>query len=241
MKKNGMGSHQQSIGLNQEWLTPPEIINSLGKFDLDPCAPVQRPWPTAGHHYTTEDDGLKQDWFGRVWLNPPYDRRVIDMWMEKIATHGNGIALIFARTETTTFQNQVFGHASSIFFMKGRITFYKVTGERGESNGGAPSVLIAYGDRNSQAISDSGLEGTHLPVNTVPIVVVGVSPSWKAVVTIAVNRKGGEAEVKAVYDMIEQIAPDKVQGNMNWKAKVRQQLQYHFTRISQGRYTNSMN
>jgi hypothetical protein len=35
-----------------EWLTPPEIIKSLGEFDLDPCSPINRPWDTAKNHYT---------------------------------------------------------------------------------------------------------------------------------------------------------------------------------------------
>lgn len=30
-----------------EWLTPPEIVQSLGSFDLDPCSPIARPWPFA--------------------------------------------------------------------------------------------------------------------------------------------------------------------------------------------------
>jgi hypothetical protein len=54
-----------------EWLTPPPLIQALGEFDLDPCAPIKRPWDMAKNHYTIEDDGLEKDWFGRVWLNPP--------------------------------------------------------------------------------------------------------------------------------------------------------------------------
>lgn len=241
MKKNGMGSHQQTIGINQEWLTPPEIVTALGSFDLDPCAPVVRPWETAKRHLTINDDGLASDWFDweRIWLNPPYDRRVIDQWMQKMGEHGNGIALIFARTDTNTFQKWVFGYASSILFMQGRITFYTVDGRKGDFNGGAPSALIAYGDNNSQAISESGIKGTHLPVNTMPVIVVGVSPTWKAVITIAINRSNGEADCKTLYDMVERIAPDKVQSNPHWKEQIRKQLQHHFNRIAKGRYTNN--
>lgn len=54
-----------------EWLTPPEIIHSLGAFDLDPCAPVRRVFETAREYYTIEDDGLSQQWHGRVFCNPP--------------------------------------------------------------------------------------------------------------------------------------------------------------------------
>lgn len=240
-KKSGMGSHQQTIGINQEWLTPPEIIKSLGPFDLDPCAPIVRPWDTAKRHLTIVDDGLNQPWYRseRVWLNPPYDRRVIDDWMRKMGEHGNGISLIFARTDTNTFQQWVFGYASSIMFMQGRITFYTVDGKKGHFNGGAPSALIAYGDKNSQAISESGIKGTHLPVNTMPVIIVGISPSWRAVITIAVNRNKGEADCQTIYEMVETIAPDKVRNNPNYKEKIRQQLQYHFTRISKGVYSTT--
>lgn len=52
-----MSAHQRNGG-HDEWLTPPEIIKALGAFDLDPCAPVVRPWGTAARHYTVQDDGL---------------------------------------------------------------------------------------------------------------------------------------------------------------------------------------
>jgi len=59
----GMGGHHAPTrGAKDEWLTPPPIIEALGPFDLDPCAPVVRPWPTAAAHLTIEDDGLTADW-----------------------------------------------------------------------------------------------------------------------------------------------------------------------------------
>ena len=76
------------------WLTPPELLNKLGKFDLDPCAPLDRPWDTATNHFTIHDDGLKQDWQGRVWLNPPYGRGM-DRWLEKLANHAGGGWLLY--------------------------------------------------------------------------------------------------------------------------------------------------
>ena len=70
--RKGIGGHQSAKMKNDEWLTPLHLLRPLGTFDLDPCAPIVRPWDTARHHYTKEDDGLKKEWFGRVWLNPPY-------------------------------------------------------------------------------------------------------------------------------------------------------------------------
>ena len=63
-----MSSHQSARMKNDEWLTPPEILKALGSFDLDPCAPIARPWETAAAHYTAEDDGLRKPWAGRVLL-----------------------------------------------------------------------------------------------------------------------------------------------------------------------------
>lgn len=39
-----MGGHQSAAMLKDEWLTPPHILRALGPFDLDTCAPVNRPW-----------------------------------------------------------------------------------------------------------------------------------------------------------------------------------------------------
>ena len=142
-----------------EWLTPPEIIQALGHFDLDPCAPVLRPWPTATYHFTVEDDGLSRDWTGRVWLNPPYGTHT-GTWLNKLAVHGNGIALIFARTETEMFRESVWNRADAILFLHGRLFFRHVTGQKARHNAGAPSCLVAYGTENMLALRDCSLQGT---------------------------------------------------------------------------------
>jgi len=115
----GIHSHKMQ---KDEWLTPPEIIRSLGEFDLDPCSPHpdRRPWATAKKHYHLELDGYSQEWKGRVWLNPPYGRTVFK-WIDKLADHGNGIALIFARTETKGFFSSVWNKADAVFFFEGSV------------------------------------------------------------------------------------------------------------------------
>ena len=154
----GMGGHQSAAMLNDEWLTPPAIIKALGEFDLDPCSPIARPMDTARQHFTIEDDGLSRAWFGRVWLNPPYGARAA-VWLRRLMTHGTGTALIFARTETAMFFECVWNAASAVFFFEGRLHFHHVNGERADANAGAPSCLIAYGKRDRDAISRSGLRG----------------------------------------------------------------------------------
>ncbi len=141
----------------EDWLTPPEIIRALGPFDLDPCSPIGRPWDTAREHYTVHDDGLRKPWVGRVWMNPPYGEKT-SAWMERLAKHGDGIALIFARTETGSFFPWVWDHASALLFVRGRICFYTREGRRG-GPAGAPSVLVAYGYANAEALRASGIRG----------------------------------------------------------------------------------
>jgi len=165
--KNGIGSHQSQKMQNDEWITPQHIINALGEFDLDPCASVIRPWDTAKKHYTIEDNGLIKRWHGRIWLNPPYGKYTY-LWLDKLALHGNGIALVFARTETTMFFNSVWPHATAILFIKGRLFFHYNTGERAKVNAGAPSCLIAYGNENAQTLSESRIKGKFFYISKSP-------------------------------------------------------------------------
>jgi hypothetical protein len=129
--------------MKDEWLTPPWILRPLGIFDLDPCAPVERPWDTALQHFTLRENGLARRWSGRIWLNPPYGSET-GKWLRRLAEHGNGIALIFARTETGDWFDHVWGKAAEILFIKGRLHFYHISGIPASGNSGAPSALIAY-------------------------------------------------------------------------------------------------
>ena len=139
------------------WLTPVNLIRSLGEFDLDPCCPVGVPWETAKEFYSLDrgQDGLLLPWHGRVWLNPPYSNWV--KFIEKLKQHNNGIALIFGRTETKGFFDHVWENADSIMFIKKRISFVRMDLTSGPST--APSVLIAYGKNNTEALRKSGIVG----------------------------------------------------------------------------------
>jgi hypothetical protein len=148
--------------LNDEWLTPPQVIHALGEFDLDPCAPIKRPWDMAREHYTIMDNGLAKPWNGRVWLNPPYGQET-GKWLARLADHGNGIALVFARTETRMFFEHVWPKADAVLFIDGRLHFHHADGTRAAANSGGPSVLIAYGLANVIALEHSRL-GVMLPV-----------------------------------------------------------------------------
>lgn len=156
--RGGFGLFESAKDGKDEWLTPPEIVKALGDFDLDPSCPVKRPWPTAARHYTVHDNGLIKPWAGRVWMNPPYGKNCI-RFMRRLADHGNGIALVCARTETAMFFETVWNKADAIFFFQGRLTFYHANGKRSTNCIGAPSCLVAYGAENVRAIRQSNLKG----------------------------------------------------------------------------------
>ncbi|QNJ58475.1 methyltransferase [Gordonia phage Archis] len=157
-----MGAHESNATGTDTWLTPRHILDALGPFDLDPCAaPDPSRWPTAAQHFTYRDDGLSQSWHGRVWCNPPYSQAW--RWIDRLADHGTGTALLFARTETAAFRRHVWERATALLFLHGRLTFHREDGAAAVGNAGAPSVLIAYGREDAQQLAASSLPGAFVP------------------------------------------------------------------------------
>jgi hypothetical protein len=159
-----LGSHQSANAGTHTWLTPPDIIEALGPFDLDPCAcPLPRPWATAVTMWTREDGALRREWGGRIWLNPPFGPKpLVTAFMRRMVQHGRGTALLFARTETEVFFETVWDAATSILFVKGRPHFHHKDGRRAGANSGAPICLIAYGTDDADRLRTSGIAGRYL-------------------------------------------------------------------------------
>ena len=151
-----LGSHQRTVGLSQNHITPPWLINALGRFNLDPCAADPRPWDCAEINWTTH--GLDRDWFGLVYLNPPFNRYEVGDWIARLAKHGNGITLVHARTEATWFE-PIWQHAATILFMADRIHFHRPDGSRQSANSGAPPILAAFGDEAVLRLHRCGIAG----------------------------------------------------------------------------------
>lgn len=157
-----IGSHcDPNTGRSDHWITPRFIIDDLGPFDLDPCAADPQPWPCATSSWT--GSGLCPGWFGRVWLNPPYGTQT-SAWLHKLADHGSGTALIFARTETKMFFEHVWRKATALLFIEGRLHFHFPSGKKALGNAGGPSVLIAYGLHDARRLKTSTIKGHYVPL-----------------------------------------------------------------------------
>ncbi len=158
MKNKGRGlTHESTRNESIEWYTPPRIFEAIGlQFDLDPCSPgVGKSFVPADNHYTLPTDGLASPWLGTVWVNPPYGRAT-GKWLAKLAAHGDGIALVFARTDNKWAQSTL-SQADVVCFIAGRLRFYKgdLTTEGGPP--GCGSMLIAFGPKCAVAVRASGL------------------------------------------------------------------------------------
>ena len=166
-------THESTYNESTEWYTPRAIFQGLKvDFDLDPCSPgpdVVR-WIPAQFHYTIRDDGLTAKWFGNVFMNPPYGQDT-PRWMKWLSKHSNGIALVFARPDTQWFHDYI-PLADAICFLKGRVKFvpaekalFYADGQyQPKASCGAASMLVAFGERNAEALFKSNL-GLALPVS----------------------------------------------------------------------------
>lgn len=224
----GMGGHHSNQPQTVEWLTPPEIIAALGgadSFDLDPATPDVQPYPTAKARYTRVDNGLLLPWVGRVWLNPPYTASEIGKWMGRLATHGCGSALIFARTETDAFFRHVWDCAHALLFLRGRLNFHYPDGTRAKANSGAPTVLCAYGSNDADILAACGLNGQFVPLIFPRFVLVEAvaDVTWMELISAAIRKLDGPVRVADVWRLVKDHP--KAAGKENARAKVRQVLQ----------------
>jgi phage N-6-adenine-methyltransferase len=131
-----------------EWYTPGlvllNIMTIFGKFDLDPCSSAISQCGTNG--FTKEQDGLSMDWYGSVFVNPPYGRDIIK-WVEKCAIEckrkevNHVIALLPSRTDTQWYHKVVLPNITHKVELEGRIRFINENGERGGSPSFASMVV----------------------------------------------------------------------------------------------------
>lgn len=147
---------------SDEYYTPLEIVRALGHFDLDPSA-------APGHHtadtlYLKEDNGLSKEWFGRVWLNPPYSQPLLKQFLTKMESHNNRIVLLFNRCDNLMFHEIIFPKATALKFLRKRIHFIRPDGTKA-GHPSCGSVLIAFGMDNAISLKESSLKGKFIWLN----------------------------------------------------------------------------
>lgn len=231
----GLAHEAPRRGATNIWLTPPHILQAVGPFDLDPCAaPAPRPWPTAARHLVEADDGLAQEWAGFCWVNPPYGPEA-GAWLAKLAEHGAGIGLTFARTETDWFFKAVWERAAGLLFLRGRVRFHRPDGRRA-AGAAAPSVLLGYGDEALRRLARAPLPG-HLVVASAALLLTAEGRpvgTWREALEAAMA--GRTLTLRSIYRAAEgtaKVRQAKAAGH-NWQAQLRRALQVYFQPVERG-------
>lgn len=142
--------HNSDSDAGVEWGTPKKYVlplkRTIGAFDLDPASGAE-PTEYAETKYTKEDDGLAQDWFGHVWLNPPYSRPDNPKWAKKtyeeVPNTESITALVPASTSESWWQSY-YSQADLFCFVDGRIGFNGA----GENGASFSSVFCIFNAQN---------------------------------------------------------------------------------------------
>jgi hypothetical protein len=147
---------------DNEWYTPKEFIEAaryvLGTIDLDPASSESaNKIVQAVTFYTAIDNGLQQEWFGKVWMNPPYEAGLIDQFCLKLKTSiacqdvSEAIVLVNNATETQWFFNLI-SVASAVVFPTKRVRFLSPEGKLGSPLQGQ---ALVYAGPHSQTFLET--------------------------------------------------------------------------------------
>jgi phage N-6-adenine-methyltransferase len=144
--------HVSNNSGDPEWYTPKKYVEAarevLGTIELDPASSSRaNEYVEAEQFYDEQEDGLKQPWEGRVWMNPPYSAGVVEPFCRKLCgmyERGDvpeAILLVNNATETGWFQHSL-KHADAICFPKGRIQY--INPDREETNSPLQGQAFLY-------------------------------------------------------------------------------------------------
>ena len=137
-----MGVNQGLFTSNTDmWATPLDFFIKLNEefnFETDVCAIESN--AKCKKFFTPEMNGLKQEWTGVCWMNPPYGRGIGE-WIKKAYESSlNGatvVCLIPSRTDTKWWHD---------YCMKGEVRLVKGRLKFGDSKNSAPfpSAVVIF-------------------------------------------------------------------------------------------------
>lgn len=160
-------------------------IRCMGAIDVDPAADPGHAIPAAVH-YTKEENGLKHEWTGRVWLNPPFGQDVI-IWFEHLerdfssGSITEAIVLWKAAVETEAFRNLA-GITSLVSFPHARIEFIPGSGGQHRGKGSNFSPCLFYIGNNPESFIEAYSD---------------ISDIWKPVLLSAKQKQKGQTTIPA--------------------------------------------
>jgi phage N-6-adenine-methyltransferase len=142
------------------WLTPRYVLDCLGSFDLDPCAAQSNATWAAPRYFTRADDGLSQEWSGRVWCNPPFSD--VRPWIEASAKHTSGILLVTASIESRIWKDVVWRRATAVLLLHGRTRFCRPDGSATVGRPLRSIALVAWSAEDAVTLEAAPLAGVLL-------------------------------------------------------------------------------
>ena len=157
--------HVAHNSANNEWYTPPHIIEAarkaMGGIDTDPATSLKaNEIVQAKTIYTIDNCGLKNDWLGNIWLNPPYARGLVNAFIDRAIEEflrGNArqaCILVNNATETRWFQ-RLLKYSDAVCFLNQRVRFILPCGNaKGAPLQGQVVVYIGSWVRNFQESFD---------------------------------------------------------------------------------------
>ena len=135
---------------SNEWYTPPKYVDAarrvLGGIDLDPAScEMANKTVKALRYFDEEENGLAQDWRGRVFLNPPYGGQSPPFTEKLLAEYRAGrttaaIILVNANSTGTTWFRPLWDFV--MCFPYGRIHYISPVG--GQSNAATHGSVFVY-------------------------------------------------------------------------------------------------
>jgi len=140
IETNKPKAHVSNNSGENEWYTPECYIESaklvMGVIHLDPASSeIANKTVNSNLFYTQEDDGLFKEWFGNIWMNPPYSQPLIFQFISKLVqSKGVNQAIVLVNNGTETQWGQLLlSNSSAVCFHQGRIRFIDKYGNLGQA------------------------------------------------------------------------------------------------------------